>query len=183
METLIRCHILQHRHSILQHNTGLHSAIGNVSDCISRVRELDYGLVPYFHGDWSWNNFYGHSPPFSWYKKGCYHLQVKVCAGCQTVLIQIKPDILSGLICFQTVCKSYQQTTLDKELRDGAIQSILCILMWRQLFFRMAISQTMQMKQRTMWNICTPWTSSLDLLLSVPLWVVSYFLLYVMYLL
>ena len=21
------------------------------------------GLVPYFHGDWSWNNFYRHSPP------------------------------------------------------------------------------------------------------------------------
>ena len=25
--------------------------------------------VPYFHGDWSWNNFYGHSPPFRWQKK------------------------------------------------------------------------------------------------------------------
>ena len=37
---------------------------------------------------------------------------------CQTVWIQIRPDILSGLIWVQTVCKSYQQTTLvDKELR------------------------------------------------------------------
>ena len=36
---------------------------------------------------------------------------------CQTVWIQIRPNILSGLICVQTVCKSYQQTTLgDKEL-------------------------------------------------------------------
>ena len=35
---------------------------------------------------------------------------------CQTDLIQIRPDILSGLIYVQTVCKSYQQTTLgDKE--------------------------------------------------------------------
>ena len=32
-------------------------------------------------------------------------------------LIQIRPDILSGLVWVQTVCKSYQQTTLgDKEL-------------------------------------------------------------------
>ena len=31
---------------------------------------------------------------------------------CQTDWIQIRPDILSGLIWVQTVCKSYQQTTL-----------------------------------------------------------------------
>ena len=31
---------------------------------------------------------------------------------CQTDWIQIKPDILSGLIWVQTVCKGYQQTTL-----------------------------------------------------------------------
>ena len=31
---------------------------------------------------------------------------------CQTVWIQISPDILSGLIWVQTVCKGYQQTTL-----------------------------------------------------------------------
>ena len=24
------------------------------------------GTVPYFRGDWSWNNFYSHSPPFRW---------------------------------------------------------------------------------------------------------------------
>ena len=36
---------------------------------------------------------------------------------CQTDLIQIRPDLLSGLIWVQTVRKSYQQTTLgDKEL-------------------------------------------------------------------
>ena len=48
------------------------SAVGNVSgnrcesDCRSRGREFDPGPVPYFCGDWSWNNFYGHSPPFRW---------------------------------------------------------------------------------------------------------------------
>ena len=31
---------------------------------------------------------------------------------CQTVWIQIRPDVLSGLIWIQTVCKGYQQTTL-----------------------------------------------------------------------
>ena len=41
----------------------------------------------------------------------------EILSECQTVLIQIKPDILSGLTCFQTVCKGYQQTThADKEL-------------------------------------------------------------------
>ena len=53
-------------------NTGLRSAVGNVSgyrcesDCKFRGREFDPGPVPYFLGDWSWNNFYGHSPPFRW---------------------------------------------------------------------------------------------------------------------
>ena len=44
------------------------------------------------------------------------HLQ-KIISGipseCQTDWIQIRPDILSGLICVQTVCKSYQQMTLE----------------------------------------------------------------------
>ena len=31
---------------------------------------------------------------------------------CQTVCIQIRPDIFAGLILVQTVCKGYQQTTL-----------------------------------------------------------------------
>ena len=49
------------------------SAVGNVSgyrcvsDCNSRGREFDPGPVPYFHGDWSWNNFYGQAPPFRWF--------------------------------------------------------------------------------------------------------------------
>ena len=53
--------------------TGLRSTVGNVSgyrcvsDCRSRGREFDPGPVPYFRGDWSWNNFYGHSPPFRWF--------------------------------------------------------------------------------------------------------------------
>ena len=53
-------------------NTGPRSAVGNVSgnrcksDCRSRGRKFNPGPVPYFRGDWSWNNFYGHSPPFRW---------------------------------------------------------------------------------------------------------------------
>ena len=43
---------------------------------------------------------------------------------CQIVWIQIRPDILLGLIWVQTVCKSYQQTTLgDKELKTLPIFS------------------------------------------------------------
>ena len=33
-------------------------------------------------------------------------------AECQTVWIQIRPDILSGLICAQTICEGNQQTVL-----------------------------------------------------------------------
>ena len=53
-------------------HTGPGSSVGNVSgnrcksDCRSRGREFDPGPVSYFRGDWLWNNFYGHSPPFRW---------------------------------------------------------------------------------------------------------------------
>ena len=51
-------------------STELHRAVGNVSsyrclsDCRSRGHKFDPDPVPYFSGDWSWNSFYGHSPPF-----------------------------------------------------------------------------------------------------------------------
>ena len=51
-----------------------------LSDCKSRDCEFHPGLVSYFLWDWSWNDFYGHSPPFCWFKKGCWQLQAKVCA-------------------------------------------------------------------------------------------------------
>ena len=59
------------------------STFGNMSDCIyvsgcrSRGRKFDPGLVPYFRGDWSWNNFYNHSPPFHWFKKSCLSVTSK----------------------------------------------------------------------------------------------------------
>ena len=66
---------------------GRRSTVGNVSgyrcvsDCRSRGRKFDPGPVPYFRGDWSWNDFYGHSPPSAdSFKKGCCQLQAKVCA-------------------------------------------------------------------------------------------------------
>ena len=40
---------------------------------------------------------------------------------CQIVWIQNRPDILSGLILVKTVCNSYQQPTLDKELRNNKL--------------------------------------------------------------
>ena len=49
------------------------SAVGNMSGsrcmsyCRSRGWEFDPGPVPYFRGDWSWNDFYSHSPPFRWF--------------------------------------------------------------------------------------------------------------------
>ena len=61
------------KHHTQESQAGPRSAVGNVSgyrclsDCRSRGREFDPGLVPYFRGDWSWNDFYGHSPPFRWF--------------------------------------------------------------------------------------------------------------------
>ena len=37
---------------------------------------------------------------------------------CQTVWIQTRPDILSGLIWVKTVCKGYQQTALGCQWSD-----------------------------------------------------------------
>ena len=42
---------------------------------------------------------------------------------CQTVWNQIRPDILSGLIRFQTVCKSNQQTTLGDLVLTAFVDS------------------------------------------------------------
>ena len=51
------------------------------SDCISGGRKFDSGPVPYFRGDCSRNNFYGHSPPFRWIVQERFcQLQAKVCA-------------------------------------------------------------------------------------------------------
>ena len=47
-------------------------AVGNMSGnrcesvCRSRGREFNPGTVPYFRRDWSWNNFYDHSPLVHW---------------------------------------------------------------------------------------------------------------------
>ena len=64
--------------------TGQRSAVDKVSsnrcesDCRSRGRKFDPGPVPYFRGNWLWNNFYGRSPPFRWsFKKDCCLLQWK----------------------------------------------------------------------------------------------------------
>ena len=56
-----------------------------------------------------------------------YHL-------CQTVWNQIRPDILSGLIWVQTVCKGYQQMTLVgkgvKQLFIGAKTRFNLLVIW-----------------------------------------------------
>ena len=77
---------------------GPRSAVGNVSgyrcvsDCRSRGREFDPGHVPYFRGDWSWNYFYGHSPPFHWFiqegllsvtsESMCMNYWLTACSAC-----------------------------------------------------------------------------------------------------
>ena len=44
---------------------------------------------------------------------------------CQTIWIQNRPDILSGLIWYQTICKTFQQTTLgDKDLQTHSFITV-----------------------------------------------------------
>ena len=54
---------------------------------------------------------------------------------CQTVWIHFRPDILSGLICVQTVCKGYQQMTLgSKELKLREIDPDLMSFIFQDYF-------------------------------------------------
>ena len=54
-----------------------------------------------------------------------------ISSECQTVWIKIRPNILSGLVSVQTVCKGYQQMTLGgKELKNYQFCLYPC-----QLFF------------------------------------------------
>ena len=46
---------------------------------------------------------------------------------CQIVWIQIRPDILSGLIWVQTVYKSYQQTTQGDRVKEIEILAIILV--------------------------------------------------------
>ena len=42
-----------------------------------------------------------------------FHFFIGIPSECQTDWIQIRPDILLGIILVQSVCKVYQQTTLE----------------------------------------------------------------------
>ena len=115
-------------YSQLNSNFGPGGAVGNVSgyrcvsDCISRGRDFDSGPVPYFRGDWSWKDFYGHSPPFRWsFKKGCCQLKAKQCARstdllaqekvwvCELTQIELWPDLTGG-------CGSWSPKKIDKSI-------------------------------------------------------------------
>ena len=46
-------------------NIGPRCTVSSEFDCRSRGHEFIPGLIPNFCGDWSWNHFYGHSPPLA----------------------------------------------------------------------------------------------------------------------
>ena len=49
---------------------------------------------------------------------------------CQTVWIQIRPDVLFGLIWVQTLCKGYQQMTKVATSRERVNKSMICMSVW-----------------------------------------------------
>ena len=70
---LHRCHFWPKQYTLLKHvtcKTIMRLSVAKYPPPPpppTRGREFDPGPVPYFRGDWSWNNFYGHSPPFRWF--------------------------------------------------------------------------------------------------------------------
>ena len=57
---------------------------------------------------------------------------------CQTVWIQIRPDVMSDLIWVQIVCKDYQQTTT---FAAGSQRVHVCSIFLWEIFVTMAIEQ------------------------------------------
>ena len=64
---------LEHFINYLNQKPCLPGPVAQSAKCLAtessfRSRGCDFypGLVPYLHGDWLWNNFYCHSPPFGW---------------------------------------------------------------------------------------------------------------------
>ena len=66
---------------------------------------------------------------------GCWIFSIP--SGYQTVWIQIRPDIRSGLILVQTVCKGYQQTTRvapsGKDFTKQLVSTTLWLKPWQKL--------------------------------------------------
>ena len=58
----------------------------------------------------TFEHFFFHSCFFS--SKFTQNILSGIISECQTVWVQIKPDIWSGLIWVQTVCRGYQQMPL-----------------------------------------------------------------------
>ena len=61
-------------------STGPCSAVGNMSDCRSRSHKFNPSPVPYFRGDHLIISTVILLPSADSFKKGCCHLQAKVCA-------------------------------------------------------------------------------------------------------
>ena len=88
---------------------------------------------------------------------------------CQTVWIQIKPGILSGLIWAQNVCKSYQQTTLEDKELSNLIGKPFRNVSSSLLFGLFIATETntiitlpdhfseIHVKENTLWRITWPW--------------------------
>ena len=108
----------------VDHPNGAHSAVSSESDCRSRGHKFDHRLVPYFHGDWLWNNFYGHAPSTNSrravvsYKQNyvhevlvnCFNLLSQACPG-KTVVRWI--DRLDMTIAFDWDLKPQTKQTMD----------------------------------------------------------------------
>ena len=91
-----------HQYSFLSHLL-LFLEEKNASNCINSLQPWKFYINPFLlSADFFKINFY---------EKNILEIQ----SDCHTVCIQIRPNILSGLIWVQSVCKGYQQTTLRRQ--------------------------------------------------------------------
>ena len=71
---------------------------------------------------------------------------------CQRVWIQIRPDILSGLIWVQTVCRGYQQMTKVGRVKAQAMSMSSSVYLSRYLQHKIQLGMWVQGRFKSVWT-------------------------------
>ena len=112
-----------------------HSAISSKSD--DRGREFNPGPAPYFRGDWSWNIFYGHSPPSTdsrravvSYKRKYVHWilvnrLIKSCSGKSEV--RLTDSLHMTMMAIDWDNKPQTKQTLSRDMFPNNIETHFCM--------------------------------------------------------
>ena len=93
---------------------------------------------------------------FAYFFVICYFFSKNILSGekseCQTVWIQIRPDILSDLICVQNICKYKQQTTKVVKFKQDMISIIRSLSCHARSWFLSPLALQETRTLHTMWR-------------------------------